>query len=73
MRDRPSTASARWPGTVLRREEKCLCGHRRGQHGLWLEVRAGLVAIEPGGGTCQCGACLCERFRSAVLVCREQG
>jgi hypothetical protein len=56
-----------------REQEKCLCGHGRGEHGLWLDIGAGLVAVEPGGGTCQCGACQCERFRSAVLACREEG
>ncbi len=74
MRDRPSAAPARLPGADRRRsEEKCLCGHRRAGHGLWLEVGAGLVALEVGGGTCQCGACQCERFRSAVQACREGG
>jgi hypothetical protein len=74
MRERPSTAPARLSGPVIRRgEEKCLCGHGRGEHGLWLLIGAGLVAVEAGGGTCQCGACLCERFRSAVRACREQG
>jgi hypothetical protein len=59
--------------TRQRWEEKCLCGHARGDHALWLEAGAGMVAVEAGGGTCQCGACLCERFRSAVRACREHG
>jgi hypothetical protein len=53
--------------------EKCLCGHARADHALWLDVGAGLVAVEAGGGTCQCGSCLCERFRSAVRACCEEG
>jgi hypothetical protein len=59
--------------TAWRREGKCLCGHGRAEHGLWLDIGAGLVAVEAGGGTCQCGACQCERFRSAVLACRQDG
>jgi hypothetical protein len=74
MRYRLSTAPARLALVGRRRsEEKCLCGHRRAKHGLWLEAGAGLVALEMGGGTCQCGRCQCERFRSAILACREHG
>ena len=62
----PHAAWGRW-------QEKCLCGHGRAEHALWLEAAAGLVAVEPGGGTCQCGACQCERFRSAVRACRQDG
>ncbi len=63
------------PHAAMRRlwQEKCLCGHARGEHALWLVAGAGVVAVEAGGGTCQCGACLCERFRSAVRACRELG
>ena len=74
MRDRPSATPARLPGAgCCWGEENCLCGHRRVAHGLWLEVGAGRLAFEAGGGTCQCGTCQCERFRSAIRACREEG
>jgi hypothetical protein len=65
----PGRHAAAW----RRWEEKCLCGHGRAEHALWLEIGGGLVAVEVGGGTCQCGACLCERFRPAFLACRTDG
>lgn len=53
------------------REERCRCGHPRSRHQLWLAVRGARVRFVPGGGTCACGRCRCERFRTAVRLRRR--
>jgi hypothetical protein len=63
----------RGTGTRRRRgrEELCRCGHPRARHQLWLAVCGTRVRFVPGGGTCSCSRCDCERFRPVLRLRRS--